>query len=142
MPKGSLEWARLLGAVRTFLTEIAYRVTEYQPGTPAYFETNRVINLALIEVLWETQEISQFAMDNEPGYGSIEVQFNGLATYYLDERRRFRERAEQHTGRTPPAPAPARSQRSARTTQAATTVTGFHRFTVAVSIAARASSVK
>src|SRR5262245_41594515 len=42
----------------------------------------------------------------------------------------------------PPAPAPARSQRSARTTQAATTVTGFHRFTVAVSIAARAPSVK
>src|SRR5262249_14940174 len=38
---------------------------------------------------------------------------------------------------TPPAPAPARSQRSARTTQAATTVAGFHRFTVAVSIAAR-----
>jgi hypothetical protein len=43
---------------------------------------------------------------------------------------------------TPPAPAPARSQRSRRTTQAATTVTGFHRFTVAVSIAARAPSVK
>jgi hypothetical protein len=43
---------------------------------------------------------------------------------------------------TPPTPAPARSQRSRCTTRAATTVTGFHRFTVAVSIAARAPSVK
>jgi hypothetical protein len=96
-----IHWARLLGGrIRDFLTEIAYRVTEYRQGTPAYFETNRQIDLAFMDVLWETQEISEFGMDNEPGYGSIEVQFNGLATYYLDERPRFREKAKQHTGRT------------------------------------------
>jgi hypothetical protein len=82
----TLGWARALEQIHDFLTTIASHVSEYQPGTPAYFETNRRIDLALMDVLWETQEISRFGMHNDPGYGSIEVQFNGWATYYLNEQ--------------------------------------------------------
>jgi hypothetical protein len=101
-----VEWARLFGSskIRDFLTEIAYYISEPRERL-AYLETNRIIDLALMDVLWETQEISQFGMDNEPGYGSIEVQFSGLATYYLDRRQGFRrEKVEQHTERTKQAP--------------------------------------
>ena len=51
-----------------------------------------VIDLAMMDVLWETQEISQFGMENEPGYGTIEVGLSGLASFYLRRREALRKK--------------------------------------------------
>src|SRR5262245_45213476 len=58
-----------------------------------YLQINQLIDLALLGVLWETQEISEFGMENEPGYGEIEVQFSGLARSYIDSRQYLRNQA-------------------------------------------------
>src|SRR5262249_51127525 len=65
-----LDWVRLLGfgTIRNFLTEIAMFISEYRPGTEEYVETNWTIDRALMGVLWKTQEISQFGMDDEPSH--------------------------------------------------------------------------
>jgi hypothetical protein len=45
------------------------------------------IDLALTDVLWEAQEISQFGgMGDYPGYGQIAVELSGLASFYLSVR--------------------------------------------------------
>lgn len=90
-----LDWVRLLaaGTIRGFLIAIAQHVSEYRSGTVEYVQTNQQIDLALTGVLWETQEISQYGMHNEPGYGQIEVQLDGLATYYLKRRQYVRDQA-------------------------------------------------
>jgi hypothetical protein len=78
--------ALALGTIRSFLTNIALHTTEYRPGTLETLQTNQEIDLALIDVLWETQEISEFGFENEPGYGRIEVQLEGLPTFYFRRR--------------------------------------------------------
>jgi hypothetical protein len=80
-----LDWVRMLplGTIRSFLTDIALHISEHRPGTLEYLQTNQEIDLAMMDVLWETQEISQFGMENEPGYGKIEVNLSGLARTYL-----------------------------------------------------------
>jgi hypothetical protein len=90
-----LSWVRLLaaGTIRAFLIDIAQHVSEYRPGTVEYLQTNQEIDLALTGVLWETQEISEFGFENEPGYGEIEVQFSGLATFYFRRRQALRNQA-------------------------------------------------
>jgi hypothetical protein len=83
-----LDWVRMLplGTIRSVLTDIALHTSEYRPGTVEYLQTNHEIDLALIDVLWETQEISQFGLENEPGYGDIEVGFEGRPTFYIGRR--------------------------------------------------------
>jgi len=84
-----LAWVRLLdfGTIRSFLTDIAMHISEYHPGTLEYLQINQQIDLATIDVLWKTQEISQFGMDDEPSHGEIEVEFGGLASFYLESQR-------------------------------------------------------
>jgi hypothetical protein len=81
-----LDWVRLLhfGTIRSFLIDIGLHISEYHPGTLEWLQTNQEIDSAMIGVLWKTQEISQFGMDDEPSHGEIEVEFGGLASYYLD----------------------------------------------------------
>jgi hypothetical protein len=81
-----LDWARLLaaGTIRSFLIDIATHISEYQRGTVQYLQTNQQIDLALTSVLWETQEISRYGL--EPGYGEIEVELSGLASWYIDKQ--------------------------------------------------------
>jgi hypothetical protein len=90
-----LDWVRLLaaGTIRSFLIDVASHVSEYRPGTIELVQTNQQIDLALTGVLWETQEISQYGMHNEPGYGQIEVELDGLATRYLQRRQYVRDQA-------------------------------------------------
>src|SRR5262245_8467989 len=87
-----LRWVRLLaaGTIRGFLIDIAQQVSEYHLE---YLQINQEIDLALLGVLWETQEISEFGMENEPGYGEIEVQFSGLARSYIHRRQYLRDEA-------------------------------------------------
>jgi hypothetical protein len=87
-----LDWVRLLaaGRLRGFLICIAEYVTEYHLE---YLKINQQIDLALIGVLWETQEISQYGFENDPGYGNIEVELSGLATFYLRRRQVLRDQA-------------------------------------------------
>ena len=47
----------------------------------------------MTSVVWETQEISQYGFENEPGHGQIEVQLHGLASFYLERRQAFRNQA-------------------------------------------------
>jgi hypothetical protein len=85
-----LNWVRLLhfGRIRSFLTDIALHVTEYQPGTLEYLQTNQEIDRAVMALLWDTQEISmfEFEFDHQPDYGEIKVQLDGMANYYLERR--------------------------------------------------------
>src|SRR5262249_1548085 len=76
------------GTIRSFLIDIAEHTSEYRPGTLEYLQVNQAIDLALTAVLWETQEISEFGPENEPGYGQIEVKLDGLANFYLERRQR------------------------------------------------------
>jgi hypothetical protein len=47
----------------------------------------------VIDVLWKTQEISQFGMNDEPSHGEIEVEFGGLASFYLRRRQAWRKKS-------------------------------------------------
>jgi hypothetical protein len=76
--------------IRSFLTYIAGQTFG---GTPEYFQTNEKIDLAMMGVLWKTQEISQFGTEDDPGYGKIEVESKGLASSYLKGRQAFRNQA-------------------------------------------------
>jgi len=90
-----LDWVRLLsfGRIRSFLTDIAEHLSEYRPGTMEYVQTNQQIDLAMTSVLWETQEVSQYGFENEPGHGQIEVKLSGLASFYLEQRQALRNQA-------------------------------------------------
>jgi hypothetical protein len=80
--------------IRSFLTDIALHISEYHPGTIGYLQTNQQIDLALTDVLWKAQEISQFGgMGDYPGYGEIEVELSGLASFYLGRRPAWRNQA-------------------------------------------------
>jgi hypothetical protein len=73
--------------IRDFLVNIALHVSAADPGTVEYFRTHQKIDLALTDVLWEAQEISQFGgMGDYPGYGQIAVELSGLASFYLSVR--------------------------------------------------------
>jgi hypothetical protein len=92
-----LFWARLLalGTIRSFLIDIALHISEYREGTLEYLQTNQQIDLSMLDVLWETQEISQFGMENQPGHGEINLVLSGLASFYIDRRQAFRNQALQ-----------------------------------------------
>lgn len=94
-----LDFVRLLsfGRVQSFLTDIASHISDHRPGTVEYLQTSSAIDRAMMSVLWQTQEISQYRFQNEPGYGQIEVQLGGLATFYMDRRRALRNRARSQT---------------------------------------------
>jgi hypothetical protein len=66
---------------------------EYERGSLEYFQMYQKIDLAMMDVLWKTQEISQFGMDDEPSHGQITVQLEGSANSYLEGRRIFRNQA-------------------------------------------------
>jgi len=87
-----LPLVRLLagGTIRSFLIDIAMHVSE-TGLTLEWLQTNQQIDLAMIGVLWETQEISEFGMDDEPSHGEIEVEFGGLASFYLHRREVWRK---------------------------------------------------
>ena len=88
-----LDWARLMSvaAIEYFLVGIATHITESNPGTLEQLQTRQEIALAMMGVLWETQEISIY--ENDPDYGHLELKLNGLATFYLDRRQYLREQA-------------------------------------------------
>jgi hypothetical protein len=92
-----LDWVRLLalGTIRSLLTVIAMHISEYRPGTVEYVQTNQAIDLAMMEVLWRTQEISRFGMDDEPSHGEIAVELEGEASFYLRRREWVRNQAAQ-----------------------------------------------
>jgi hypothetical protein len=77
---------------RDFLTHVAMNTFEYQRGTLEYFEMNQKIDLAMMDVLWKTQQISKLGFD-ESGYGQITVQLEGLASSYLEGKQAFRNQA-------------------------------------------------
>jgi hypothetical protein len=89
-----LNWVRLLPfeTIRDFLTHMAADTFGYQRGTPEYFQTNEEIDLAMMDVLWKTQQISKLEFD-EWGYGQITVQLKGMASFYLEGRQAFRNQA-------------------------------------------------
>ena len=89
-----LNWVRLLPfeTIRDFLTHMAVETFGYQRGTPEYFQTNEEIDLAMMDVLWKTQQISKLEFD-EWGYGQITVQLKGVASFYLESRQIFRDQA-------------------------------------------------
>jgi hypothetical protein len=93
-----LDWVRLLyfEIVRRFLTDIAMHITQYHPGTLEYLQANQQIDLAMTRVLWGTQEIPQHGLEPGAGelcYGELQVELDGLANYYLEQREYVRNQA-------------------------------------------------
>jgi hypothetical protein len=110
-----LDWARLMSVatIEYFLVGIATHITESNPGTLEQLQTRREIALAMMGVLWETQEISKYENDDYrlfirpealaemealrertiQGYGHLELRLIGSATFYLDRRQYLREQA-------------------------------------------------
>jgi hypothetical protein len=90
-----LDWVRLLHfeRIRSFLTDIAMHISESNPDALEYLRANQQIDLAMTRVLWGTQEISQYGL--EPDYGEIEVELDGLASFYLERRQAFRNQASK-----------------------------------------------
>jgi hypothetical protein len=97
-----LNWVRLLSfeTIRDFLMHVATNTFEYQQGTLAYLQMNEEIELAMMDVLWKTQQISKLGFD-EGGYGQITVQLNGLASSYLEGRHAFRNQPAKARPRSP-----------------------------------------
>jgi hypothetical protein len=79
--------------IRSFLTHVAINTFGYEQSTLEYFQMNQKIDLAMMDVLWKTQEISEFGTEDDPGYGEIEVALEGLASFYLEGRQAFRNQA-------------------------------------------------
>jgi hypothetical protein len=90
-----LDWVRLLhfGTIRGFLIDIAQHVSE-TGLTLEWLHTIQAIDVALLGVLWKTQEVSRFGMDDEPSHGEIEMEFGGLATSYLHSRETRRKETD------------------------------------------------
>jgi hypothetical protein len=89
-----LDWIRLLsfGRVRGFLEDIARHTTESCPRTLEWLWTNHQIDVAMMSILWETQEVSQYGDHDHPGHGHFEVRWDGLATYYYPGHGHFKVR--------------------------------------------------
>jgi len=87
-----LDWVRLLafGTIREFLAGIALHVCDANPNTREYLQTQTHIDRALIEPLWQTQEITDLGMDGED-WGELELRLDGTAAWYLVRRRALRD---------------------------------------------------
>jgi len=81
-----LEWVRLLafGTVRAFLDSIAMHVCCPDRDASGYLESRILIDAALTGVVWQTQQISEFDLDD---YGELELPLAGSATWYFERKR-------------------------------------------------------
>ncbi len=86
-----LDWVRLLSfrIIREFLVDIALHVCDANPNTQEYVQTQIHIDRALIEPLWQTQEITDLGMDGED-WGELELRLDGTAGWYLVRRQALR----------------------------------------------------
>jgi hypothetical protein len=87
-----LNSVRLLafGTVQSFLTGIALHVSNPDQNTKEYFQTSQDIDRALTQVLWQTQQISEFGMDGED-WGELELHLDGSASWYLVRKQALHE---------------------------------------------------
>ena len=84
-----LDWVRLFSfkTIRGFLIDIAKYLSEARSELE-WLQTIQKIDLALIGVLWQTQEISQFKfIMDEPSHGEIKVYLDGLGKLLLPAQR-------------------------------------------------------
>jgi hypothetical protein len=81
-----LEWVRLLSVhtIRALLDAIVLHVCDTDQTTKEYVQAHAAIEGCLTNALWQVQQISEFDVD--PGYGEIELQFNGSAVWYFERR--------------------------------------------------------
>jgi hypothetical protein len=81
-----LEWVRLLPiyTIREFLDGIALHVCETNPTTKEYAQARAAIEGCLTDALWQTQQISEFDVDQ--GYGELELNLNGSLVWYFQRR--------------------------------------------------------
>ena len=88
-----LNWVRLLAfdAVVGFLADIAKHVSDPDPNSEEYLQTDLGIIYALTRVMWQTQQISEFGMDGED-WGDLELQINGSASWYFVRREGLRKK--------------------------------------------------
>jgi hypothetical protein len=89
-----LHWVRLLdfGTIRGFLIDIAAYLSSKPRSKLEWLQTIQKIDLALLGVLWETQEISQFKFKmDEPSHGEIKVTLDGLGSFYFERREAWRK---------------------------------------------------
>jgi hypothetical protein len=86
-----IDWARFIGfyELKDFLGTIATYVTSKGPNSNEHIVTGLSTNSALTKTLWDHYQISQY--DKKPGdhdfdWGKLEIEFEGTAKNYIDER--------------------------------------------------------
>ncbi len=77
--------------VYKFLTSIALHVSNPDQNTKEYSKTRQGIDRALTQVLWQTQQISEFGMDSED-WGELELRLDGSASWYFVRREALRKK--------------------------------------------------
>jgi hypothetical protein len=89
--KIELMWVRLLTFDRVYeiLESIALHVCN--PDEDAKKEYRQRIDRALTQVLWQTQQISEFGMDSED-WGELELRLDGSASWYFVRREALRKK--------------------------------------------------
>lgn len=86
-----LSFVRLLtlGTVYDLIEAIQPHVSNPDPNSKEYLEARLAGSAAVTRVLWQTQEISEF--DIGEGWGDLELQLNGSASWYFRRREALRK---------------------------------------------------
>jgi hypothetical protein len=84
-----LKWGRLLsfGNIVGFLEAIASHVCDQ--STREFADARSQIQKVITEVLWRTQQISEFSIDGEE-YGELDLQLDGSAAWYFLRKQALR----------------------------------------------------
>lgn len=72
-----------------FLWVIAQHVTSPSQDSKEYFQTRASIENALLKVLWQVQQISEFNIEGQD-YGELELRLDGTPVWYFQRRQALR----------------------------------------------------
>jgi hypothetical protein len=86
-----LEYVRLLSleTIRDFFHAIGMHACCYK-NSKEYFEAQQAIDRALTKALWRSNRVDVYNI-NAPDYGEIDLQLDGVASWYLERREALRK---------------------------------------------------
>lgn len=87
-----LDFVRLLrfDTIVEFFDDIAMHICDHDQNTNGYSQPKHEIVHALMKVIWQTQEISEFGMGSED-LGQLQLRLEGQASWYFVRREALRK---------------------------------------------------
>ena len=87
-----LDYVRLLSleTIRDFFDAIAMHACYENRNSKEYFEAQQAIDRALTKALWRSNRVDVYNI-NAPDYGEIDLQLDGVASWYLERREALRK---------------------------------------------------